>query len=98
MDSSVHLVPGHYKLPTAPGGSLRKDGPGWEKAENKFTATSGLPACVCVCPVSPPYMHMCVPVCVCMFVCVRETTRDGQIERECVCMCEFRCETESVCL
>src|SRR4029434_4732663 len=36
------------KLPTAPGGSLRKDSPGWEKAENKFTATSGLPACVCV--------------------------------------------------
>src|SRR4029434_8856187 len=30
-------------------GSLRKDSPGWEKAENKFTATSGLPACVCVC-------------------------------------------------
>src|SRR4029434_199801 len=48
-DSSLHLVPGRYKLPTAPGGSLRKDGPGWEKAENKFTATSGLPACVCVC-------------------------------------------------
>src|SRR4029434_10463047 len=48
MDSSLHLVPGRYKLPTAPGRSLRKDGPGWEKAENKFTATSGLPACVCV--------------------------------------------------
>src|SRR4029434_4915356 len=46
MDSSLHLVPGRYKLPTAPGGSLRKDGPGWEKAENKFTATSGLPVCV----------------------------------------------------
>src|SRR4029434_2751668 len=42
---------------------LRKDSPGWEKAENKFTATSGLPVCVCVCPVSPPYMHVCVPVC-----------------------------------
>src|SRR4029434_868994 len=49
MDSSLHLVPGRYKLPTAPGGSLRKDSPGWEKAENKFTATSGLPVCVCVC-------------------------------------------------
>ena len=59
MDSSLHLVPGRYKLPTAPGGSLRKDGPGWEKAENKFTATSGLPACVCVCPVSPPCIHVC---------------------------------------
>ena len=64
---TVHFTwsPGAAKLPTAPGGSLRKDGPGWEKAENKFTATSGLPACVCVCvcPVSPPYMHVCVPVC-----------------------------------
>src|SRR4029434_5325994 len=61
MNSSLHLVPGRYKLPTAPGGSLRKDSRGWEKAENKFTATSGLPACVC--PVLPPYMHVCVPVC-----------------------------------
>ena len=57
---TVHFTwsPGAAKLPTAPGGSLRKDGPGWEKAENKFTATSGLPACVC--PVSPPYMHVCI--------------------------------------
>src|SRR4029434_7457143 len=41
---TVHFTwsPGAAKLPTAPGGSLRKDGPGWEKAENKFTATSGL--------------------------------------------------------
>src|SRR4029434_6590744 len=39
---------GAEKLPTAPGGSWRRDGAGWEKAENKFTATSGLPACVCV--------------------------------------------------
>src|SRR4029434_2255766 len=36
---TVHFTwsPGAAKLPTAPGGSLRKDGPGWEKAENKFT-------------------------------------------------------------
>src|SRR4029434_874056 len=48
---TVHSTwsPGAAKLRTAPGGSLRKDGPGWEKAENKFTTTSGLPACVCVC-------------------------------------------------
>src|SRR4029434_2918776 len=51
--------PGAYKLPTAPGGSWRKDNPGWEKAEDKFTATSGLRVCVCVCPVSPPYIHVC---------------------------------------
>src|SRR4029434_9012995 len=53
MDSSLHLVPGRYKLPTAPGGSLRKDGPGWEKAENKFTRPQAyLRVVVCVCPVS----------------------------------------------
>src|SRR4029434_10821387 len=51
---------GTAKLPTAPGGSLRKDGPGWEKAENKFT--SGLPACVCV---------LCrLHICTCVFQCV----------------------------
>src|SRR4029434_3479535 len=58
MDSSLHLVPGRYKLPTAPGGSLRKHSAGSEKAETKFTVISGLPACVCVC------------VCVCVFVCL----------------------------
>src|SRR4029434_9823121 len=68
MDSSLHLVPGRYKLPTAPGGSLRKDIPGWEKAEKKFTATSGLPACTCVC------VCVCVlcrlHICTCVFQCV----------------------------
>src|SRR4029434_3084017 len=60
---TVHLTwsPGAYKLPTASGGSWRRDSPGWEKAEDKFTATSGLR--VCVCPVSPPYIYVCVPVC-----------------------------------
>src|SRR4029434_2443905 len=64
MDSSLHLVPGRFKLPTAPGGSWRKDVPGWEKAENKFTATSGLPACVCVCVLCR--LHICT----CVFQCV----------------------------
>src|SRR4029434_10801716 len=60
MDSSLHLVPGRYKLPTAPGGSLRKDSPGWEKAENKFTATSCLHVCV-----------LCrLHICTCVFQCV----------------------------
>src|SRR4029434_1760194 len=63
-DGSLHLVPGRYKPPTAPGGSLRKDSPGWEKAENKFTATSGLPACVCVCVscVASIYARVCSSV------------------------------------
>src|SRR4029434_7966581 len=62
MDSSLHLVPGRYKLPTAPGGSLRKDCPGLEKAENKFAATSGLPACVCVSCVASIYARVCSSV------------------------------------
>src|SRR4029434_10740971 len=42
---TVHFTwsPGAAKLPTAPGGSLRKDGPGWEKAENKFTELMSIP-------------------------------------------------------
>src|SRR4029434_3451506 len=60
MDGSLHLVPGRYKLPTAPGGSLRKDSPGWAKAETKFTAISGLPVCVsCVASI---YARVCSSV------------------------------------
>src|SRR4029434_6347626 len=38
--------------------------PAWEKAENKFTATSGLPACVCVCVscVASIYARVCSSV------------------------------------
>src|SRR4029434_7737215 len=88
MDSSLHLVPGRFKLPTAPGGSLRKDGPGWEKAENKFTATSACVCVLCVCPVSPPkYARVCCCVSfvrqkkltevslVCLFVCLLSSGR-----------------------
>ena len=61
MDSSLHLVPRRYKLPTAPGRSLRKDGPGWENAESKFTATSGV--CVCVSCVASIFARVsCVPI------------------------------------
>src|SRR4029434_10387022 len=71
---SVHFTwsPGAYKLPTAPGGSWRKDGPGWEKAETKFTATSGLPACVCVSCVASIYARVCSSVsCVTLKTCQR---------------------------
>src|SRR4029434_4748068 len=59
---TVHFTwsPGAYKLPTAPGGSWRRDFPGWEKAENKFTATSGLRVCVsCVAYI---YARLCSSV------------------------------------
>src|SRR4029434_10949801 len=63
-DGRFTWSPGAEKLPAAPGQSLRKDGPGWEKAENKFTATSGLPACVCVCVscVASIYARVCSSV------------------------------------
>src|SRR4029434_9001820 len=67
MDSSLHLVPGCYKLPTAPGGSLRKDGPGWEKAENTVNSPrpqAYLHVCVCVCVLCR--LHICT----CVFQCV----------------------------
>ena len=56
--------PGATSRPLLLGGSLRKDSPGWEKAENKFIATSGLPACVCVCVLCR--LHICT----CVFQCV----------------------------
>src|SRR4029434_9173943 len=71
MDSSLHLVPGRYKLPTASGGSLRKDCPGWEKAENKFTVTSGLPACVCVLC----HLHICTFVFQCVVCAIKNLTK-----------------------
>src|SRR4029434_2665614 len=56
---TVHFTwsPGAAKLPTAPGGSLRKDGPGWEKAEDKFT-NDLRPACVCVSCVASMYSRV----------------------------------------
>src|SRR4029434_2054263 len=55
-----------YKLPTAPGGSLRKDGPGWGKKQKIYS------------PRPQAYLRVCVRVCVlfrlhicaCVFQCV----------------------------
>src|SRR4029434_5072523 len=74
--------PGAYKLPTAPGGSLRKDGPGWEKAENR-------PTCVCVCMKTIEAKECCqtsIFVCVCVSVCM------------CVCVCVCVCVCLSLCV
>src|SRR4029434_10674686 len=75
MDISLHLVPGRYKLPTAPGGSLRKDSPGWEKAETKFTAISGLPVCVCVCVCVLCRLHICTCVFQCVVCAIKNLTK-----------------------
>src|SRR4029434_10867294 len=94
---TVHFTwsPGAAKLPTAPGGSWRRDVPGWEKAENKFTATSGLRVRVCVCVLCRLHIFTCVfqcvvcacaCACVCVYVCVYV----------CVCMCVYVCICECV--
>ena len=64
-DGRFTWSPGAEKLPTAPGGSWRKDGPGWVMGEMQsvhFTATSGLRVFVCVlCRLHK--IHVCVAVC-----------------------------------
>src|SRR4029434_7354852 len=51
---TVHFTwsPGAAKLPTAPGGSLRKDGPGWGKSRKQIhrdLRRTGVRACVRAC-------------------------------------------------
>src|SRR4029434_49949 len=72
---TVHFTwsPGAAKLPTAPGRCLRKDSPGWEKAENEFTATSGLPARVCVCVLCR--LHICTWVFQCVVRAIKNLTK-----------------------
>src|SRR4029434_5563114 len=41
--------PGQEKLPTAPGGSWRKDGPGWVKCRAYISQRAHACVCVCVC-------------------------------------------------
>src|SRR4029434_1540172 len=61
--------PGAEKLPTAPGGSWRRDDPGWVKGREKIHADLR-PACVCVCSVSwlPPYIYITRVCCCELFV------------------------------
>src|SRR4029434_2686925 len=91
--------PGAAKLPTAPGGSLRKDGPGWAKAENKFTATSGVPACVCVCVCVLCRLHICMCVFQCVVCAIKNLTKVLIIINYyllvCVCVCVCVCACAS---
>src|SRR4029434_11317739 len=57
-DGRFTWSPGAEKLPTAPGGSWRRDDSGWVKGRSRIHATSGLCVCVCGC--------VCVCVCVCV--------------------------------
>src|SRR4029434_8122209 len=53
----VHLVPGHCSW-----GVLEEGQSGMGKSR-VYSHSDLRPACVCVCPVSPPYIHVCVAVC-----------------------------------
>src|SRR4029434_6730227 len=62
MDGSLHLVPGRLKAVLEEGQS----GMGKCRSQNHGDLRPTcvcVCVCVCVCPVSPPYMHVCVPVC-----------------------------------
>src|SRR4029434_10487517 len=48
-DGQFTWSPGAEKLPTAPGGSWRRDDPGWVKGRSYISQRPQ--ACVCVCPV-----------------------------------------------
>ena len=48
-DGRFTWSPGAEKLPTAPGGSWRKDGPGWVKCRAYISQRLQACACVCVC-------------------------------------------------
>src|SRR4029434_3661340 len=61
-DGRFTWSPGAEKLPTAPGGSWRKDVPGWEKSRARIHGHLR-PACVCSVSWLPPYIHVCVAVC-----------------------------------
>src|SRR4029434_604618 len=59
-DGRFTWSPGAEKLPTAHGGSWRKEVPGWEKSRARIHGDLR-PACACVCVCS-----VCVCVCVCV--------------------------------
>src|SRR4029434_6969322 len=68
MDSSLHLVPVRCKAAHCSCGVLEE---GWEKAENKFTATSGV--CVCVCVLCR--LHICTCVFQCVMCAIKNLTK-----------------------
>src|SRR4029434_8847706 len=55
---------GAEKLPTAPGGSWRKDGPGWVKCRAYISQRPQACVCLCVCVLCRLHkIHVCVAVC-----------------------------------
>src|SRR4029434_2505110 len=55
--------PGAEKLPTAPGGSWRKDGPGWVKCRAYISQRPQACVCLCVCVLCRLHKGVCVAVC-----------------------------------
>src|SRR4029434_4740069 len=63
MDSSLHLVPGRLQAAHCSWGVL--GGGTFQDGKRQRINLPQPQACVCVrvCPVSPTYIHVCVPVC-----------------------------------
>ena len=65
-DGRFTWSPGAEKLPTAPGGSWRKDGPGWVKCRAYISQRPQACVCVCLCVCvlcRLHKIHVCVAVC-----------------------------------
>ena len=63
-DGRFTWSPGAEKLPTAPGGSWRKDGPGWVKCRAYISQRPQACVCLCVCVLCRLHkIHVCVAVC-----------------------------------
>src|SRR4029434_5645707 len=74
MDSLLHLVPGRCKAAHCSWGVLEEGQSRMGKSKkNKFTATSGLPACVCVCVLCR--LHICTCVFQCVVCVIRNLTK-----------------------
>src|SRR4029434_4099582 len=74
MDSLLHLVPGRCKAAHCSWGVLEEGQSRMGKSKkNKFTATSGLPACVCVCVLCR--LHICTCVFQCVVCAIKNLTK-----------------------
>ena len=63
-DGRFTWSPGAEKLPTAPGGSWRKDGPGWVKCRAYISQRPQACVCLCVCVLCRLHkIHVFVAVC-----------------------------------
>src|SRR4029434_8428814 len=84
-DGQFTWSPGAEKLPTAPGGSWRKYGPGWVKCRAYISQRPQACVCLGVCVLCRLHkIHVCVAVCISVYVCVC-THSERRVLKVCVC-------------